>query len=91
MRRVPFASTTQSGPQLYGALFVPALCTVIQPVYNGGFSYTNKVDPGYSASQRCEIGHIAVADNTDVGTQLSDFYTTNRVLDAEAFWVDEGP
>ena len=83
----PFASTYQSGPQVYGPAFNTSLCSQFAPVWNGGLSYTINASPGYSPSQTCARGHVPLVYNTDAGSQLSVFYLSNRMIDRDAFWI----
>jgi hypothetical protein len=66
------------------------MCASLTPVWNGGNRYTVNINGKYSTTQRCAIGHIALQNNTDVGSQYGAFLLTNRVVTGDKFQVTPG-
>lgn len=81
----PFASTYQSGAMLG---LTGSQCSQLLPEYiSATSSWVVYEYPGYSASQRCGLGHVTQSDNYSTGGMYSAFIQNNRVLDQDAFWL----
>jgi hypothetical protein len=81
----PFAATYQSG-NLLGQ--TPSQCSQVVPEYNSTTGQWTFIPyPGYSASQRCGIGHVRLSDNQSVGGMYGAFIQNNRIIDQDRFYL----
>jgi hypothetical protein len=84
----PFAGTYQSG-KLLG--LKASQCAQWIPKFNStNHTWTLVEYPGYSTSERCVLGHVALTYNTADGTMYSNFIQANRLLDRDTFWIGIG-
>ncbi|MBG0568701.1 hypothetical protein [Actinoplanes aureus] len=81
-----FAASYQSGNMLG---VKGSSCAEIKP-YIDQTTGTWMIAPagrGWNGSERCVRGHVALADNTSVGSRLGSFTSAFRVLDYDEYWV----
>lgn len=84
-----FAATYQSG-NLLG--LKATSCTQWIPIWHANTaSWSISAYPGYTAAQRCLLQHVALAGNNLDGTYYGNFIKSNRLLNADPFWIGAIP
>jgi hypothetical protein len=79
----PFAASYQSGNMLG---LTASDCAQTKPEFKNG-QFILWVFPGYSSSQRCALGHVALNYNQSVGGKYGPFIQNQRILDGDPFWI----
>lgn len=82
---LPFAATGESGNRL--GLTGPD-CAEVRPFISDTTGrWVVAKYPRVDDAERCIRGHVAGADNSDVGSRLGAFAQSQRLLDLDPYWL----